>query len=228
MHPQKSSAPVESDSPPPIETLTPRAYGRRRPGAPDPRLVKRPWERGEGKLRLHDWGDDPTATTEQDLTTAASTPATTTQKASRPRTVTQTETVTTAATDATTGAPTSVPAAPADDLPPATNTYMMSEPERRLYKSRDAFSSALDEFDAVCRQHATEMAAIRPALLEKFSKIPVIDTYRQAAIRCQKAKRTGQQCATGQSEASASTYSWSPRPRWPWPRSPPRRRSRAT
>jgi hypothetical protein len=66
--------------------------------------------------------------------------------------------------------------------------YMFSELEKRLYKSRDSFDSALDEFDDVCRQHDGEMAAIRPALLDKFGVIPVIDTYRQAAIRCQKAK----------------------------------------
>jgi len=66
--------------------------------------------------------------------------------------------------------------------------YMMSELERRLYKSRDAFSSALDEFDAACRQHDAEMVTIRPALFEKFGRIPLIDTYRQAAVRCQKAR----------------------------------------
>ena len=66
--------------------------------------------------------------------------------------------------------------------------YMFCELEKRLYRSRDSFDSALDEFDAVCRQHDAEMSAIRPALLDKFGVIPVIDTYRQAAIRCQKAK----------------------------------------
>jgi HIRAN domain len=66
--------------------------------------------------------------------------------------------------------------------------YMFCELEKRLYKSRDSFDSALDEFDAVCRQHDAEMAVIRPELLDKFGVIPVIDTYRQAAIRCQKSK----------------------------------------
>lgn len=32
------------------------------------------------------------------------------------------------------------------------------------------------------------MSAIRPALLDKFGAVPVIDMYRQAAIRWQKAK----------------------------------------
>lgn len=74
------------------------------------------------------------------------------------------------------------------DPDPTDRHYMMSELEKRLYKSRDAFSSALDEFDTVCRQHDTEMVTIRPALVEKFGRIPLIDTYRQAAVRCQKAR----------------------------------------
>ncbi len=71
---------------------------------------------------------------------------------------------------------------------PIDRHYMFLELEHRLYKGRDAFASALDEFDAVCRQHDEEMATIRPALLAKFGAIPVIDTYRQASVRCQKAK----------------------------------------
>lgn len=74
------------------------------------------------------------------------------------------------------------------DPDPIDRHYMMNELEERLYKSRDAFESALDEFDAVCRQHDSEMGTIRPVLLEKFGKIPVLDTYRQAAIRCQKSR----------------------------------------
>lgn len=74
------------------------------------------------------------------------------------------------------------------DPDPIDRHYMMCELEQRLYKCRDAFASALDEFDAVCRQHDAEMVTIRPALFEKFGKIPIVDTYRQAAIRCQKAK----------------------------------------
>jgi rubrerythrin len=71
---------------------------------------------------------------------------------------------------------------------PIDRHYMLCELEKRLYRSRNAFGSALDEYDAICRQHDTEMTAIRPALLEKFGSLPVLDTYRQAAIRCQKAK----------------------------------------
>jgi hypothetical protein len=71
---------------------------------------------------------------------------------------------------------------------PIDRHYMLCELEKRLYKCRNAFASALDEFDDVCRQHDEEMDTIRPALLDKFGVIPVIDTYRQAAVRWQKAK----------------------------------------
>jgi hypothetical protein len=71
---------------------------------------------------------------------------------------------------------------------PIDRHYMLCELEKRLYKSRDVFASALEEFDAVCRQHDEEMVSIRPVLLEKFGAIPVIEMYRQTAVRCQKAK----------------------------------------
>lgn len=66
--------------------------------------------------------------------------------------------------------------------------YMLCELEHRLYRSRAMFPWALDEFDATCARHDEEMVTIRPALLEKFGAIPVIEMYRQAVIRCQKAK----------------------------------------
>ena len=71
---------------------------------------------------------------------------------------------------------------------PIDRHYMMCELEQRLYRGRDAFTSALDEYDSVCHQHDEEIHTIRPALLEKFGVIPVIDMYRQEAIRWQKAK----------------------------------------
>jgi hypothetical protein len=71
---------------------------------------------------------------------------------------------------------------------PIDRHYMFVELSACLYKGRDAFASALDEFDAVCEGHHAEMATIRPALHAKFGCIPVIEMYRQAAIRCQKAR----------------------------------------
>lgn len=76
----------------------------------------------------------------------------------------------------------------ANERDPIDRHYMLAELGRCLYKSRDAFASALDEFDAVCVQHDAEMADIRAALFEKFDSVPVIDMYRQATIRCQKAR----------------------------------------
>jgi hypothetical protein len=71
---------------------------------------------------------------------------------------------------------------------PIDRHYMLCELETRLYKSRDAFESALREYDAACELHDHDMTAIRPALFEKFGRMPVLDTYRQAAIRAQKAR----------------------------------------
>ena len=74
------------------------------------------------------------------------------------------------------------------DPDPIDRHYVMCELENRLYKSRDAFVSALVEFDAVCEQHDAEMVSIRPALVAKFGKVPLLGFYRQAVIRCQKSK----------------------------------------
>jgi predicted Zn-ribbon and HTH transcriptional regulator len=71
---------------------------------------------------------------------------------------------------------------------PIDRHFMFAELAKCLYKSRDAFASALDEFDVVCEQHHAEMEIIRPALVEKFGCVPIVEMYRQAAIRCQKAR----------------------------------------
>ena len=74
------------------------------------------------------------------------------------------------------------------DPDPIDRHFMFCELEDRLYRSRDAFSSALAEYDDTCRQHDAEMEGIRAAFLAKFGKIPVLETYRQMAIRQQKVK----------------------------------------
>jgi hypothetical protein len=74
------------------------------------------------------------------------------------------------------------------ELDPIDRHYMLSELVKRLYKCRETDSTVLAAFDAACRKHDAEMVDIRAALFEKFGKVPVIDTYRQAVIRCQKAK----------------------------------------
>lgn len=76
----------------------------------------------------------------------------------------------------------------AEERDPIDRHFMLSELGKCLYASRDAFASALDEFDAVCEQHHSEMDIIGAALTEKFSQVPIIEMYRQAAIRSQKAR----------------------------------------
>ncbi len=49
-------------------------------------------------------------------------------------------------------------------------------------------SSALAEYDDTCVRHDAEMDGIRDALLAKFGEVPILETYRQMAIRQQKAK----------------------------------------
>jgi hypothetical protein len=65
--------------------------------------------------------------------------------------------------------------------------YIFEHLEAMLYRSRDAFASALDEYDEACRRHDAEMDAIRQACIEKWGQVPLLDTYRQMAIRQQKA-----------------------------------------
>lgn len=74
------------------------------------------------------------------------------------------------------------------DPDPIDRHFMFCELEDRLYRSRDAFALALTEYDDTCIRHDTEMDGIRDALLTKFGVVPVLETYRQMAIRQQKVK----------------------------------------
>ena len=64
---------------------------------------------------------------------------------------------------------------------------MLAHLEAAQYRCRDTFGSALDEFDAACRLHDSEMACIRAAFMAKWGKVPLLELYRQMAIRQQKA-----------------------------------------
>jgi hypothetical protein len=66
--------------------------------------------------------------------------------------------------------------------------FMHAHLEALLYRSRDVFSSALDEYDQACRHHDAEMDGIRAAFMAKWGHVPVLETYKQMAIRQQKAK----------------------------------------
>jgi hypothetical protein len=66
--------------------------------------------------------------------------------------------------------------------------FQFAELEARLYHARDLYETALSEFDEACRRHDAEMDVIRVALIAKWGKVPVLETYRQMAIRQQKQK----------------------------------------
>jgi hypothetical protein len=75
-----------------------------------------------------------------------------------------------------------------DEADPLTRHFIYDHLEARLYRSRDTFASALDEYDQACRQHDTEMDGIRQACISQWDHVPNLTTYRQMAIRQQKAK----------------------------------------
>jgi hypothetical protein len=81
----------------------------------------------------------------------------------------------------------------AHDPDPIDRHFQFTELEKRLYRSRDLYESALTEYDETCVRHDTEMDRICAAFMAKMGKIPVLDTYRQMAIRQQK-KQDWQAC----------------------------------
>jgi hypothetical protein len=70
--------------------------------------------------------------------------------------------------------------------------FIYAELEAALYRCRDIFTSALDDYDKVCKEHDSEMDSIRSACIAHWGKVPVLDTYRQMAIRQQKRHDYGQ------------------------------------
>jgi len=76
----------------------------------------------------------------------------------------------------------------ANDPDPIDRHFQFAELESRLYRCRDLYDSALDEFDDVCRRHDAEIEMICDAFLVKWGKVPLLETYRQMAIRQQKKK----------------------------------------
>lgn len=72
------------------------------------------------------------------------------------------------------------------DPDPIDRHFQFAELECRLYRCRDLFETALAEFDEVCAAHDREMEAICAAFRAKWGKVPLLETYRQMAIRTQK------------------------------------------
>jgi hypothetical protein len=64
----------------------------------------------------------------------------------------------------------------------------MSSMRGRCVGPTEALLTDPIEHDEGCVRHDAEMDGIRNALLAKFGKVPLLETYRQMAIRQQKAK----------------------------------------
>ena len=81
----------------------------------------------------------------------------------------------------------------ARDPDPIDRHFQFVELESRLYRCRDLYEAALEEFDAACQLHDAEMETICEAFRTKWGKVPLLETYRQMAIRQQK-KQDWQSC----------------------------------
>ena len=76
----------------------------------------------------------------------------------------------------------------ATDPDPIDRHFQFAELETRLYRCRDLYETALAEFDECCQRHDAEMETICAAFHAKWGKVPMLETYRQMAIRRQKQK----------------------------------------
>jgi hypothetical protein len=66
---------------------------------------------------------------------------------------------------------------------PTERHYLFAELEKRLYRTGFTYAAALDEFDQVTAQHDREMGTICEALRQRLGVIPLLEVYRQVAIR---------------------------------------------
>lgn len=69
---------------------------------------------------------------------------------------------------------------------PIERHFVLAELGARLYRCRDLYVEALDEFDEVCSQHDAEMSAICEEFRTRWGVVPMLELYRQMAIRQQK------------------------------------------
>ena len=69
---------------------------------------------------------------------------------------------------------------------PLTRHFQFAELESLLYRCRDLDESALTEYDEACVRHDAEMESICKAFMAEWGQVPLLDTYRQMAIRQQK------------------------------------------
>jgi hypothetical protein len=87
---------------------------------------------------------------------------------------------------------------------PISRHFMYAYLEQLLYRARDDFASALDEYDATCEAHHAEMPVLRPALIQHFGGLPLVELYKQATVRHQKAHDW--QAALRWAEAGVQVY----------------------
>lgn len=69
---------------------------------------------------------------------------------------------------------------------PIRRHYVYADIEARLYRCRDMFASALDDYDQTCSEHDAEMDDICNAFMAEMGAVPALALYRQMAIRQQK------------------------------------------
>ena len=86
---------------------------------------------------------------------------------------------------------------------PVGRHFLFAQFESYLYSMRDE-SGALERFDETCELHHAEMGVIAPALVEVFGGIPLLEVYKQAVIRHQKAHDWSQ--AVEWAERGIATY----------------------
>lgn len=72
---------------------------------------------------------------------------------------------------------------------PLERHYAFNVLEEALYKCRDAFPTALEEFESTCEEHHKEMPEIRAGLISLLSGVPFLPTYKQIAIMKTKSKQ---------------------------------------
>jgi hypothetical protein len=61
--------------------------------------------------------------------------------------------------------------------------FMHVHLEALLYRCREVFASALDEYDQACRQHDAEMDGIRAAFVAKWGQVPGLETQGFGIVR---------------------------------------------
>ena len=72
--------------------------------------------------------------------------------------------------------------------------FMHTHLQALLYRSREVFASALDEYDQACQQHDAEMDSIRAAFMAKWGQVPVLELYRQMASASRRPSTLSRRC----------------------------------